>query len=32
MAKTKDASVSEIELPAGYVPSPKEPFMNERQV
>ncbi len=32
MAKTKNASVSEIELPAGYVPSPKEPFMNARQV
>jgi RNA polymerase-binding transcription factor len=32
MAKTKTASVSEIELPADYVPSPKEPFMNARQV
>lgn len=32
MSKTKNASVSEIELPAGYEPSPKEPFMNARQV
>ena len=32
MSKTKNASVSEIELPAGYVPSPKEAFMNERQL
>jgi RNA polymerase-binding transcription factor len=32
MAKKTDASASEIELPAGYVPTAKEPFMNERQV
>jgi len=32
MAKKTDASVSEIELPADYIPSAKEPFMNERHV
>jgi len=32
MAKKTDASVSEIELSADYIPSAKEPFMNERHV
>lgn len=31
MATKKDASSSSIELPAGYKPTTKEPFMNERQ-
>lgn len=31
MGKTSAATKSRIELPAGYVPSDKEPFMNERQ-
>ncbi|MEE2526193.1 RNA polymerase-binding protein DksA [Hyphobacterium sp. HN65] len=31
MAKKTDASSSSIELPAGYKPTTKEPFMNERQ-
>tara|TARA_R110002096_G_scaffold33234_2_gene96128 strand:- start:666 stop:1109 length:444 start_codon:yes stop_codon:yes gene_type:complete len=31
MGKTSEATKSRIELPAGYVPSDKEPFMNERQ-
>ncbi|WP_420433287.1 RNA polymerase-binding protein DksA [Hyphobacterium sp.] len=31
MAKKNDASSSSIELPAGYKPTTKEPFMNERQ-
>jgi DnaK suppressor protein len=31
MAKKQDASSSSIELPAGYKPTAKEPFMNERQ-
>ena len=31
MGKTSEATKARIELPAGYVPSDKEPFMNERQ-
>jgi DnaK suppressor protein len=31
MAKKNDASSSSIELPAGYTPTAKEPFMNDRQ-